>query len=274
MKNRKILLIILIIIVTISCIYLGYKTRYNNRLIVTQLAGEGNGYVIQTSENNLIVIDGGTQNDATRLKEIIQEKGNSNVTAWFLTLPQGENSGALVKLLNDPDLTIANVYVSINTIEWYENLGLEQTDIEEIKDLMNVLFEEKNRNKIIGMPRRGRYKVDNCFITALEVKDEQKLENVISDQTVILKLDNTFKNMIFLGNTGMEKGHYFKENNQDQFNCDSVQISTNGEETANPEIFEKINPKYVMVSGDTVPKYIQAENMYTKSNGEFTLEIW
>lgn len=274
MRRRKIFLIILIIIVTAGCIYLGYRTRYQNRLIVTQLAGEGNGYLVQTSKNNLIVIDGGTENDSVRLKQLIQEKGNSNVIAWFLTLPQSENSGALTKLINDTDITISNVYVSLNAKEWYENLRLEQTDLEEIENLIDVLYTDENRNKVIELQKRAQYKFDNLIITPLEIKDEQKLKNVTSNQNVILKLDNTFKNMIFLGNTGMEKGHYFRENNQDQFKCEGIQMSTNGLETANPEIFEEIKPKYVMISGDTIPEYIQSENMYTKVNGEITLEIW
>lgn len=180
----------------------------------------------------------------------------------------------MTKLINDTDITISNVYVSLNAKEWYENLRLEQTDLEEIENLIDVLYTDENRNKVVELQKRAQYKFDNLIITPLEIKDEQKLENVTSNQNVILKLDNTFKNMIFLGNTGMEKGHYFRENNQDQFKCDSIQMSTNGLETANPEIFEKIKPKYVMISGDTVPEYIQSENMYTKANGEITLEIW
>lgn len=217
---------LLIIVVTIACIVLGYRTRYVSRLIVTRLE---NGYIIETSEKNIIIIDGGTENDKERLKEIIQTKGNSNVLAWFLTSPQEKNSGALLELMKDTHITISNIYVSLNSKQWYKNSDLEQADLEKIENLMDTLYNDQNRNKVVEMQRRAQYQFDNCIVTPLEVKDENVLNNVI------LKLDNTFKNVIFLGDTKMETWeNEIKERNQDVSDYDSIQTYT--EITQNKEM--------------------------------------
>lgn len=277
MKRRKIFLIILIIIVTTACIYLGYRTRYQSRLIVTQLAGEGNGYIIETEKHNLIIIDGGTNNDSERIKEIIKEKGNPTVLAWFLTSPENNKSGALCEILNsDSEIKIENIYMSfISYGEWYQNLGLEPEELEKIYSTLNCIYADKNRDIVREMERRTQYQFDNYFITPLEVKDEEQFAaDNLSNQTTILKVDNTFKNVIFIGDAGEEKVHYFKENDQDQFDCDYLQFSENKIISAGKEIFNAIKPKNTLISDIEFPSYVTSENIYTKQDGEITLEIW
>lgn len=271
MKKRKILLGLLIVVVTIGCIFLGLKTRYAARLIVTGLAGEGNGYLITTSKNNTIVIDGGTKNDSARLKELLKEKANSNVTAWFLTSPTEENSGALLELLKDDEIAIHQIYVSFNARDWYGNSEADDETLSKIEILLDTIYDEENRDKVVELERRAQYQFDNCIITPLEVKNEEISSGKLADQTVILKLDNTFKNIIFFGNAGEVEKQYFIENDKDQFDCDAAQISNN----SNHELWNYIKPTYLILSGEQYGAgQGTAENIYTKENGEVTLEIW
>lgn len=277
MKNtKKVLVVILIILVTVLCIYLGMRTRYNKRIILTQLAGEGSGYILETSENNLIIIDGGTNNDAERIRQIITEKGNPTVLAWFLTSPSNDKSGALCEILNNnSDIEIQNVYISfISAGEWYQSLGLEESELEKIYDTLHCVYADENRDIVRGMERRTQYQFDNYFITPLEVKDEERFAaDNLSNQTTILKVDNTFRNVIFLGDIGKEKGHFFKENNQDQFECDCLQMDGDNLKESGFEIFEKIKPETTMISGNIIPSYVNSDFIYTKDNGEITVEF-
>lgn len=278
MKNkRKVMMVFLLIVVTILCVLLGIRTRYNKRIILTQLAGEGNGYIIETEKHNLIIIDGGTNNDSERIKEIIKEKGNPTVLAWFLTSPENNKSGALCEILNsDSEIKIENIYMSfISYGEWYQNLELEPEELEKIYSTLNCIYADKNRDIVREMERRTQYQFDNYFITPLEVKDEEQFAaDNLSNQTTILKVDNTFKNVIFIGDAGEEKVHYFKENDQDQFDCDYLQFSENKIISAGKEIFNAIKPKNTLISDIEFPSYVTSENIYTKQYGEITLEIW
>ena len=276
-KKRKLLVTSLIIIITIVCIFLGNKTRYNNRMIITQLNGEGDGYILKTSESNLIIIDGGTKNDVERIKQIINESEHKRVLAWFITSPEEDKAGALCEILNtESDVPIDQIYFSfIDYGEWYQNSKAESDEINNIIDNLNIFFSDKNRGKLIELGRRTMYKFDNLYITALEVKNEQEFDNTdIANQNVILRVDNTFKSAVFLGDIGEEKGDYFMKNDQDQFDCNLLQISSDNLGNAGNEIFKAIEPEYVLISDDTIPNFVESENVYTKQAKEKTLEIW
>ena len=268
MGKRKILLTILIIFVTAGCIYLGNKARYDSRIRITQLAGEGNGYVLETSENSLIVIDGGNENDSQRLKQIITEKSSSNsVAAWFLTSVDELNSGAILKLIDDEDIKIENIYVSFNSAEWYENSVNDPEKLNYIENLVDKIYNE-NREKTTQLGRRAQFKIDNYIITALEVADDnlQGIEN----QTVILNVDNTFKNINFFGNIGKIEEKKFFENDKDMHNTDIIQLSGNG----NYDLLNYIKYKEALISNESLQMQIDAEKIYTKQNGEAFVEIW
>lgn len=267
--------ILLIIIVTTLCIMAGMRTRHNKRIVLTQLAGEGDGYIIETEEKNVIIIDGGTENDASRIAQILAEKETPEIVAWFLTSAENDKSGALCEILNNhPDIQVPQIFVSFNS-EVYQNSGLPHQELDKINANLECLYSSENAGKLREMERRAEYQFDNYFITPLEVKDLGELSgNDISNQAVILKIDNTFKNMIFLGGIGDEKAHFFKENDQDQFECDAIQISGDKLTVSGKEIFDTIKPETTIISGGNVPSFVNSENVYTKANGEVTVEIW
>lgn len=263
--------ILLIIIVTILCILSGIRTRHHDQLIITQLAGEGNGYVLETSKNQLIIIDGGSEKDTERLKEIIQEKGENRVLAWFITSPVSSNTGAFLEILkNDSEISIEHIYSSLNSGEWYEQTGLEETEIAHIKELMETITTKENLPKYIDLQRRVRYPFDNIAITPLELRDHESTN--MQDQTIILKVDNSFKSAVFFGNIGEKESHVFFENDKDQFKNELIQISTNLEETISDELFQVLKTDKIMISGDN--KWETKAQVYEKNNEEVTVEIW
>lgn len=276
MKNkRKVFVIVLLMVVTGLCIYCGIETRYNKRILLTQFSGEGDGYIIETEKNNVIIIDGGTKNDANRIAKVLEEKGNPEILAWFLTSPEIDKTGAICEILkNYKNINVPLIYSSFNG-ELYGKYGLEEKTLEEIYENLDYLYSNENIGKLREMERRVSYQFDNYFITPLEVRDEGSLSNKdISNQNVILKVDNTFKNIIFFGSIGEEKAHYFKENDQDQFDCDAIQFSGNKLNKAGKEIFDIIEPEITIISDKKVPMFVKSEMIYTKLNGETVIEIW
>lgn len=263
--------IVLIIVITILCILSGIRTRHNAKLIITQLAGEGNGYVLETSKNQLIVIDGGNEKDTENLKKIIQEKGENKVLAWFITSPISSNTGAFLEILkHHPEISIAHIYSSLNSGEWYEQTDLADAEVAHIKELLEVINEKENLPKYIDLQRRVRYPFDNYFITPLELRDNESTK--IADQTIILKVDNSFKSAIFFGNIGKQESHLFFENDKDQFENELIQISTNSEDGISDELFMLLKTDKIMISGQN--KWETKAEIYEKKDGDSTIEIW
>ena len=275
MRKRKMILLFFMLFVTVLCVFLGRKTRFDNQICLTQLAGEGEGYILETSEHHLILIDGGTHEDAQRLRQILQEKGNPTIVAWFLTSIENERSGALCEILEEhPEVKIEKIFVSLNH-EGYQNCELAKEEMREIEENLAILYADEHKEKLQEMQRRQAYSFDNYFVTPLEIKPQGEIaENDIANHTVILKVDNIFKSIIFLGNSGDEKARLFLENNQDERKCDVLEFSKNQSNQMAQEIFEALRPKKVMTPAANQSSFVHDQEVFTKAQGEATLVIW
>ena len=102
---KKIVLILLILIVTLGCIALGVKRRYDKGILVTQFAPKTDrqsmGYMIKTDQGKLVMIDGGTRGDVSNVANEIIANGGV-VDYWFLTHAHDDHYGVLLSILKNP----------------------------------------------------------------------------------------------------------------------------------------------------------------------------
>ena len=126
MKNRKkdtllkcLISISLILFVVVTIISL----NQNPPMKITQLSDNGPrqmmGYILKTKNNKLIVIDGGTTDDTDNLIKNINDNGKK-VDYWFITHAHDDHAGAFTQIVNDTDIQIDNIYISLNDFSWYE----------------------------------------------------------------------------------------------------------------------------------------------------------
>ena len=118
---------ILLIIVTISCIYLGVRTREKNGIMVTQIQTTspiGLSYMLKSCENKIVMIEGGNAEDSKHLEEILQENGGV-VESWFITRANPQNFGAMKQILENGKIQIHQIFISFNEASWYARLEQE-----------------------------------------------------------------------------------------------------------------------------------------------------
>lgn len=260
-RKKKVFITFLIIIVISLCTYLGMKTRYNNKINVTVLGGKG--YVITTIKNNIIVVDGGDSSNVNTLKEIIKEHNNL-VTAWITTSPELDRIGALTEIIKDEnsEIQINNILHNLNyEDEWFNKLNISEDEKIKMKTSVELITLGKYREQTTEMGRRAEYYFDNFYITPLEINDTNS--NELADQRAILKIDNTFKNVILFNGVDEKNANIFLENDRDQFDVEAI-LFNGGKETEN-EIKQKIEK-------EIKPKI--AENGNTEENSNSTIEIW
>lgn len=259
-RKKKVFITFLIIVVIGLCTYLGMKTRYNNKINITVLAN--NGYVITTIKNNIIIVDGGDASNSQKLKEIIKEHNNL-VTAWIITSPETDRIGALCEIINDENSNVQINNILHNLVyeeEWFNKLNLAQEEKDKMKNNINSILLGNHREQTVEMGRRAEYYFDNFYITPLEINDTNS--NNIEDQRAILKIDNTFKNVILFNGVDEKNAEIFLENDKDQFDCEAI-LFNGGKETKEP-IRQKI---------EKAVKARILENS-TKENNESTIEVW
>lgn len=247
-KTRKILVAILLIIVTCGCIALGFKTRYDKGIIVTQFAPQTGlqsmGYMLTTDKNNLIMIDGGRVGDTDHVKQAIKENGGV-VKIWYITHAHDDHFGVLLNILNeeDSDITIENIFLNLNPREWYEILDAERYENYDTKLFLDTLDKEGIKKKIHTVENREETIVDNLFIKILKTTSPDILENSGNNQSLVIKVSNMYKTMLFLGDLGSEAESEFLNNNIDEIKCDAVQMAHHGQKGVSFETYKAINPK-------------------------------
>ena len=119
------------------------------------------------------------------------------------------------------------------------------------------------------MGKRSVYQFDNFYITPLEIANWESSN--IEDKRTILKIDNTFKNILLLNDINEENSNNFIENNKDMFDCEAVMFY--GNESSELKIMQYIKPKIIFTSNKQ--NYENSKfDIITKEDGEITKEIW
>ncbi len=278
----------LIIIVTIACIFSGIQTRKQNGFQVTQIQTnlpESLSYLIETTNHTNLMIDGGAYEDSEMLEEILIQKGGI-VDSWFITIAHSQNFGALQKIIENGKVQINHIYISFNSREWYQTY--EPDRYPEIAQFLDLMYSQSMLGKVQEIPNRFVTLIDNLYVTALNVKNPEMNQTYAGfNQSMVIKVNNTYKSMIFMGNIAQTAAEQFRENNMDEIDCDAVQISNNEQQNISDEIYQKMTPDYLFMSApkngeqeeakkylEKVKQKVKAKQTYLSSNEPVTIKIW
>lgn len=247
-KLKNVLKVFLFIIITCACIALGFKTRYDAKIKINTIKDintkESIGYMLKTSENNIVMIDGGNSLDKDMVKDYINANGGK-VEYWFITNFKADNIGALNEILTENSIEVNNIIISLNSDDWYEvNSG---EDYVLITSFLENLRKEEIMPKVCNAALRQEFKIDNLNIKVLKVAGVNATENIIDSQTMCLKVDNMFKSVMFLSSLPINMEEDFINNNLDEIEAEGVQTYNN---TLTNEILEKVLPEVYIDKGE------------------------
>ena len=244
MKKKIIIGIISILFLVISII--AAVTLYNNSKYTTlvQLSPQGirqmMSYLIKTNTGKIILIDSGTKEDADNLLKYIKENGNK-VDYWFLTHAHDDHVGAFTKIVNETDIKIDNIYVSVNEIEWYEKN--EELRVEFTKEFINTLKSEKIKN-IVKEPYVGQIiNIDNLEIEILGIRNTEIIENAGNEQSMVFTINTGKTKLLILGDTGEKSGEKLLNTKKEKLKSDIVQMAHHGQQGVTEEFYKVVNPK-------------------------------
>lgn len=267
MKNKfkvlfKILIIFVLIILCLVVFYYHKKLKNlkdeNNKfkqrlqgMQVTMIGGSnmkenGNanscGYVIVSQNGELILVDGGRDSDAPFVLDYIKRYGNGKVNHWYLTHAHEDHVGALIKLLEEEEIIIENLYYSFNSLEWYKNY--DERGFESESKMIKSLNNYKIRNKIECV-KNQEILMDNikCKILRIANPEVTNSDNG-NDSSMVFKLIATDvdKSIIFLGD-GFSYTSLELLENPAELKADAVQMSHHGQNGVTKEVYEAINPE-------------------------------
>lgn len=241
-KTIKTLVALAIIVFLLCSIF--YLKRINNYIILTQFSPcstrQMMGYAIKTINGKIIIIDGGTTDDAEQLEKYIVDNGNK-VDYWFITHPHSDHAGAFEVISQNENINIGKIYMSINNKEWYIQNEPQRKD--DIEAFFPIIEQEKIKDKIIEPQVNDIIKIDNITAKILGIKNPEITKNAINNSSMVIKLTVNQKDILFLGDTGTENSEKLIKNQEKNLKSDIVQVAHHGQAGGTEELYKIIKPK-------------------------------
>lgn len=239
---KKILIIVSVIVLILGSAYI---IRRNNYIYLTQFGATTSrqmmGYAIKTKNNEIVLIDGGTQGDAQQLEDYIISNGG-NVKAWFITHIHSDHAGAFEIITQNPNINIEKIYMSIEDKDWY--LKNEESRKEDVDDFFDVLDNNPElKSKIVEPQINEKIKIDNITVSILGIKNPEITTNAINNSSMVLKVRVNNKTILFLGDTGVESSEKLIKNQGKNLKSDIVQMAHHGQNGATEELYKIVKPE-------------------------------
>lgn len=250
------------------------------------------GYILKTN-NKVIVIDGGTKDDAENLKFHINKYGGK-VDYWFMTHLHDDHLGAFTEIVKDENVEICNIYASLNDKEWYRVNEPSRYDFAE--EFLNILSDEKIKNKVHSPDLNEKLTIDNIKVEILGIRNPEITENPGNEQSMVIRFDTHKSSMIILGDTGVKSSEKLLNNQKEKLDCDIVQMAHHGQNGATRELYQAISPKICMwptpewlwnndpgtgyntgiwktIETRSWMEELNVQNNYVEKDGDITIEI-
>lgn len=85
---------------------------------------QANFYTLTSNSGKLIVIDGGTENNADYVRQVIAQNGD-HVDAWILTHPQFDHIGAFNRIFSEEAVEVDAIYDNGLDYDFYASVAQE-----------------------------------------------------------------------------------------------------------------------------------------------------
>lgn len=201
-------------------------------------------YTIKDNNGTLTVVDGGYQEDAKDVKEILKQEG-SVVDNWIITHPHPDHVGAFNDIAkNDTDeITIKNVYTIELDYDKYkekvrkwDNFDSYQSFLSVIKDWKNVIYvhdgDEFNLNGL-------KMKVLNAY----SEETDKLSKDLANDGSMMFKLTGKEESMLFCADVGCKISDKIMATYKEELPSDYVQMGHHGNGGLTDEFYACVKPK-------------------------------
>ena len=231
------------LIVIIILIIFGISTNLKNTTL-EQLQNNGHsqmmGYIIKTKNNKTIVIDGGTEDDTNNLIEKINQY-NGKVDYWFITHPHKDHATAFINIVQNYNIPIGKVYVTVNDEKWYKDYGNGRD--EECIRFLNAIKDQNISDKVEEVYLNQVIQIDNIKCEILGVKNPEITTNAINNSSMVIKMTTAKNSILFLGDAGVESGKKLLEGQNNKLKVNILQMAHHGQQGVSKEIYEYIRPQ-------------------------------
>jgi beta-lactamase superfamily II metal-dependent hydrolase len=216
------------------------KSNFELWQLPSQINTIGNSYVFRTADGKIAVMDGGVDAEAPYLRGFLAALGNK-VDIWFISHPHPDHIGALFEILKDPkDLKIGKVYYS----EFSSHLSGAEPDYKQRVEEFYA-FLKNSGIPVVNVREAGLViKLDKTLFKILGVTNEDILVNPYNNSSMIIRVWDDSKSMLFLGDCGKEEGDRLLAGPyRQELDCDYIQMAHHGQQGVSKDFYRSVKFK-------------------------------
>lgn len=204
-------------------------------------------FVIVTKQSNVIVIDGGREEDVPLLKEYI---GGRHISAWILTHAHDDHISGFVSEVEKnglADFDVEKIYYNFPPYELIENHDVPdyenfKSDILDCLPRFNAIL-ERIQDKTHITYQGESLQIDEVKIDFIFSYHEGLNNNLMNDSSLVFKLSGPNKSVMFLGDIGPDAGDVLYFESKHLLRADMVQMAHHGGLCCGMEVYAAIEPK-------------------------------
>lgn len=212
------------------------KSGFTLWQLPSQVNTIGNSYIIKSDNQEIIVIDGGDKAEENYLRGFLAAMGNE-VHAWIISHPHDDHVGALNQILENPkNLVIHKIYQS--------KLSDEQINIEaDSKDFVFGFYSllQKSKIPVVEVLPGDTFHFGETTCKILGVRNEDFTINPYNNSSVIVKIWDAYKSVLFLGDAGEEEGNRLLNGPfRNELDCNYIQMAHHGQQGVSKDFYRTV----------------------------------
>lgn len=236
---RKYIILVVFVLATF-----GAFSKSKSDFVLWQLPSQintiGNSYVFRMNNGQVVVMDGGVKEEAEYLRGFLAALGN-RVAVWFVSHPHQDHIGALNEILKNPgDIKIERVCQSGFSPEFRKT----EPDYQKAAD---EFYENLHQSGIpvYEMTEPGQViRIDKTSFKILAVKNEDIKENPYNNSSMVIRVWDDSKSMVFLGDCGKEEGDRLLNGPfRKDLDCDYLQMAHHGQRGVSKNFYRTVKFK-------------------------------
>lgn len=226
----------------------GLQTRDTTSMAMFYLMGTAAdsqmlGCVIQT-KNYTIVIDGGTTGDGSQLVNLLKEKADSKVDAWFFTHPHQDHIGAFYYTCQYAQIDVRNIYYNFPSVE--EVIKHQRSfDEPDMWKKVSPIFEQDYAGKTHVIQKDEIFAFDDVKVKVLRVYNPLLInDNFLNESSAVFRIENDRSSFLILGDLGTDGGAEVMETcSLADLQTEYTQMSHHGQNGVTKDFYTYIRPQ-------------------------------
>ena len=199
-------------------------------------------HIIREESGKILVVDGGTRNDARYLLSLLKRVTGQEVPhidGWFFTHPHSDHMDCFFEVMKElsDEIVFDKIYCHFPPAEYFDGPSADET----VRTFESYL--PRFADKVVTLQEGDVVQLGSCSFEVLLTPDTTITENKGNNASTVIRLRLGKKTILLLGDLGAEGSQRLLEKHGQSLKSDLCQVSHHGQRGCTREVYAAIAPE-------------------------------